>query len=459
MMSPHFHTQGNVTPVGKRNSSSGSAGPRGGARGSYKAMVVLYLYGGADTFNMVVPMDCPRYSEYQAIRKNLALSPDKLTRITTTGQTCRNFGIHSRLGIIKELYDAREAAFVTNVGTLIEPRLGNPNAKTCPSLFSHADMIHWSQTLKCQKGTSYKHGGGGRMADALANGPNGRYHKVYSFSLAGKAPWSEGQDTRRRVISGAPNSGTTVAADPDPAETEKGPGFKPGATVQKIIDNMTSIEFSSIYAKEYVSQLDESVSSFNKVAEALQTGAKQLKFPDVNYGYYMEPLKQTARLIASRGARRATRDFYFVGFHGWDMHQKIEQGLNFNFNLINSGVTAFVNEMKAQGVWQDVVFATQSDFGRTLDPNVRRGSDHAWAGQHFVLSGSLRGGKIYNDYPFSLAAGNPADIGRGRLIPKYPWESFMVPIAKWLGVEESQLSTVFPNLQNWNSSFIIPDLF
>jgi len=279
------------------------------------------------------------------------------------------------------------------------------------------------------------------MADALATGKGS--HNVQSFSLAGKAAWSEGESTRRAVISGdAAASG----------------GFSPGAKVQRIIDNLTEIEFSSVYAKEYVNQFDESVNSFKRVSEALQSGDSLLQRGNENYGG-LGVLKQVARLIASHTMRKAGRDFFFVGFGGFDMHTNLEMNLFNRFGTINQGITAFVNEMKAQGIWKNVVLATQSDFARTLDPNSNRGTDHAWAGQHFVLSGGLKGGRIYNDFPESLAAGNRADVGRGRLIPKYPYESFMVPIAKWLGVEDSQLGKVFPNLANFNSSLIIPGLF
>merc|ERR1712060_266662 len=109
------------------------------------------------------------------------------------------------------------------------------------------------------------------------------------------------------------------------------------------------------------------------------------------------------------------------------------------FETMEKGLRAFVDEIKAQGVWQNVLLATQSDFARTLDPNANLGTDHGWAGQHFVLSGAVNGGKIHNQFPESLAAGNPADVGRGRLIPKYPYESYMVPIVEWLGVETAQL--------------------
>jgi len=171
-------------------------------------------------------------------------------------------------------------------------------------------------------------------------------------------------------------------------------------------------------------------------------------------------LKQVARLIAARQDRRAERDFFFVGFGGFDHHTGLEMRLANRFMIINQGVNAFVEEIKDQGLWNSVVFATASDFARTLDPNANRGSDHAWAGQHMVLGGAVKGGRIYNDFPsMKMRPANPADVGRGRLIPKYPYESFLVPIAKWLGVDDSKLNSVFPNLPNFNSSHIIDGMF
>lgn len=277
------------------------------------------------------------------------------------------------------------------------------------------------------------------MADALATGAAG--FNVNSFSLAGKVAWSEGESTRRKVVSGSSSTG----------------GFEPGPMVQRIITNLTEIEFSSVFAKEYINQFDESVNSFKAVSEALQNGDSLLQVPNNDYGG-MEELRQVARLIAARTKRFAERDFFFVGEGGWDMHSNLEMSLIRRFGRMELGIRAFVNEMKAQGIWQHVLFATQSDFARTLDPNANEGTDHAWAGQHFILSGAVNGGRIHNQFPESLAAGNPADVGRGRLIPKYPYESYMAPIAEWLGVETAQLGTVFPNLRNFNASFIISDL-
>jgi len=101
------------------------------------------------------------------------------------------------------------------------------------------------------------------------------------------------------------------------------------------------------------------------------------------------------------------------------------------------------------------VLVTTSDFGRTMTSNGK-GTDHGWAGNTFVLGGNIRGGEIYNEFPASLVEGNLYDVGRGRMIPKYPWESVMLPIAEWMGMDAQDKSTVFPNLQNFNSSRLLP---
>merc|ERR1711904_200837 len=110
---------------------------------------------------------------------------------------------------------------------------------------------------------------------------------------------------------------------------------------------------------------------------------------------------------------------------------------------------SFVGELKAQKVFDKTVLASESEFGRSLTSNGA-GTDHAWAGNHFVIGGSVNGGHVFNDFPSSLLEGSEQDLGRGRLIPKYPWESMMVPIAGWMGVQESQHATVFPNLAKFD---------
>merc|ERR1712139_621575 len=109
---------------------------------------------------------------------------------------------------------------------------------------------------------------------------------------------------------------------------------------------------------------------------------------------------------------------------------------------------------EAQDIFGSTVLVSQSEFGRTLSSNGV-GTDHAWAGNHFVLGGSVNGGRVFNDFPASLLQGNDQDVGRGRMIPKFPWESMMVPVAEWMGLEQAQRNSAFPNVGNFNSSHII----
>jgi len=129
--------------------------------------------------------------------------------------------------------------------------------------------------------------------------------------------------------------------------------------------------------------------------------------------------------------------------------------LDNKFRGINADLTQWVNEMEAQNVWNDVVLFSSSEFARTLDSNGG-GSDHAYAGNHFLIGGSLKGGRIFNQFPESMILGSRQDLGRGRLIPDYPWESFLVPLAQWMGVEDDWLRHAFPNYDNFDPALIIP---
>jgi len=165
-------------------------------------------------------------------------------------------------------------------------------------------------------------------------------------------------------------------------------------------------------------------------------------------------LHQVARLIKARGQRYAERDLFFVEVGGWDMHSDLQDKLASKFTEVDDAIRGFVDELQQQKIFNSVVLATESDFGRTLTSNGG-GSDHGWAGQHIILGGGIRGGKIFNQYPTSLVEGNDQDAGRGRLIPRFPWESMMVPIADWMGLEANLQASVFPNLVNFDASQIV----
>jgi len=214
-----------------------------------------------------------------------------------------------------------------------------------------------------------------------------------------------------------------------------------------LLRNITREKHKNVYCEEYAKSISKFVESSEVLGNTLD-GVKLKTSYATNDNLQMQ-FHQVARLIAARTTRKVERDLFYVKIGGFDTHSDNAEILEEKFTSINDALQGFVAELKAQNIFDSVVIASESDFGRTLSTNGA-GTDHAWAGNHFVIGGKINGGKVYNDYPSSLLANNEQDIGRLRLIPKYPWENIMVPIAEWMGVKESDHPTVFPNLGKFN---------
>jgi len=265
------------------------------------------------------------------------------------------------------------------------------------------------------------------MGDAL----KARNFQTHSFSLAGTSTWSQGFQTNQESIH--PTQGAVR--------------FQSYATVNPVLKDITNYTHGNVYCEEYA----KSISNFVEASEILGTvvDATILQTAYTGSTHLANQLRQVSRLIAARVDRKVERDIFYVYIGGFDAHSNSAEVLDEKFKDIDDSVKEFVDEMTAQSIFDSVVIASESDFGRTLSTNGA-GTDHAWAGNHFVIGGNVKGGRVYNDFPKSLLDGNEQDLGRGRLIPSYPWESMMVPIAEWMGVQESDHATVFPNLGNFD---------
>lgn len=231
-------------------------------------------------------------------------------------------------------------------------------------------------------------------------------------------------------------------------------------TWSNVISNMTQQKYDSIYLEEYATSLSHFL-TFSEEVSAIVDGLSLLTDYPITAGIDQQ-LYQVSRLINARVPRSAERDLFFVKHRGYDGHRNLIEDMEILFDELDSSIESFVTELKAQGIFESVVMATTSEFGRRLDYNGQ-GTDHAYGGNSFVLGGGINGGKVFNDYLDSFTEGNGLyEFARGRLIPKYPWESIWVPMAEWMGVDLNGEATdyLFPNLQNFNrSQFIIPDLF
>ncbi|CAE7202317.1 unnamed protein product [Symbiodinium natans] len=439
VLAPEFNALGDPKPQGPRSSSATTATPHVPA--SYKALINLYLGGGADTFNLVVPIDCALNSEYQSVRKSAAMPNANLLEVSTSGQTCSKFGVHYKLPALHALYQEGRAAFISNVGSLVEPMDKNDYFKgskaTCAGLFSHSDQAEAAQTLKCQVRGSGPRGVGGRMADSLSQTQG---LSTMSFSLKGRQTWSQGNYVGQV---GVPITGEV-------------PTLLNYTGKRELLKELTQQELGNIYCEEYAKSAGALVDSNQELYDQLAnvTLMTTWSIPDGTAGKLMQTMEAVAKLIVTRNERQVERDFFYVELAGFDTHNEIHEVMDENFDYLNIALEAFVAEMKAQGLFDAVTMVSSSDFGRTLTSNGK-GTDHGWAGNHFVLGGAVRGGKVLNDYPDSLLEGNNQDVGRGRLIPKYPWESILFPVSEWMGVNAADHNTIFPNLANFNSSYIL----
>jgi len=329
-----------------------------------------------------------------------------------------------------------EASFITNIGGLVQPTTMETyrgGAQRCFGLFSHNDQTNGAQTLQCQFMGTGAMGVGGRIADALSAGTH--QMRTSSFSMSGAATWSQGFQVKRESVAGIEDGVTDY-------EYWRG-----------TIRNVTSVQHANVYANAYTQLFLDSVETMENTARVVSNVELLTEHP-TNTGLARQ-FEQVAKLVSSQEGRQAERDFFYVAIGGWDMHSNLKMGLVSRFGEINGALQGFVAEMRAQSVWNNVVVMSESEFARTLDSNGG-GSDHAWAGNHFVIGGGLNGGKVLNRYPASVAAGNPRDLGRGRLIPEFPWESMVVPVAEWLGVDADLFATAFPNLHGFGSEDIIP---
>jgi uncharacterized protein (DUF1501 family) len=419
------------------------------ASGEYRALVCLFLAGGNDSYNMLVPRETTAYNTYTNTRADLALTPAELLEINPIGLP--GFYVHGAMPAVRSLFEAGKAAFVANVGTLIEPVENRTQVeqslKRLPlGLYSHSDQLEQWQT-------SIPHGRsgigwGGRMADLLKD-LNGNPVVPMQVSLDGSNTWQTGNTTAEYAITPTGAVGLTGYS----------PGWvqyaEAGNAMSSAVDSQLALQYSNLLQQTFATRKRQSLDAYQAFAAAsappLPNG---VTFPSTYIG---QRLAMVARAIQGRNALGAVRQTFFIQRGGWDHHDEVVTNQLAMLGEVSAAIGAFQNAMAALGVENNVALFTASDFGRTLTSNGR-GSDHAWGGNHLVVGGGMAGRRIYGQYP-SLAVNpdsgpevNPIDTGRGRFIPTTSCDVLFAELALWLGVSKSQLSLILPNIGNFYST-------
>lgn len=448
------------------------AAPEGGE--AYKALVLVYLAGGNDGNNMLIPnhssATMSNYAAYSAVRstQGLAIPQAQLLPIDVPRMGGLTYGLNPNLGPqaagainagIHELWGLGKMAIVPNCGTLVRPltkaTYQNNTVQKPYQLFSHSDQVYQSQT-GISNGQSFT-GWGGRLSDRMTAGSNPAGLLPMITSISGAQLFSAGQTTLPLAIN---NANTMLANVLNPAgfTNTGGPARLTSFNQLRGFDLNSNYVAAASHVTDLAMQANAALSSTLEVT---------VPFPTTSIGLQ---LKQVARLIKERIDLNINRQIFYVQIGSFDTHtnQLLANGQTGLLGQFSQGVRAFYDEMTTQGVQNDVTLFTLSDFGRTFVPagsGTGVGTDHAWGNHMFVIGGSVAGGDFYgvngpNGTPYptlTVGTAGPDDTdngtgARGRWIPTTSVDQYAATIARWFGLSQADQASVFPNIGNFSSS-------
>ncbi len=436
----------------------------GDSEDDYKALVCVFLSGGNDSYNMLVPTEASEYANYQAVRGSVALpmsGTDALLPLNAMNTGGRSFGLHPAMSGIQSLFDSGNVAFVSNVGTLVEPTTvetyKNKTATLPRSLFSHNDQVRQWQTMYPQSDSPT--GWTGRIADILTD-PSAPSNISMNISLAGNNIMQTGGLTSHYTIS--PKG--TVALDGKTNGVNNDKFFRYSLVAGADDEDVTSLigqSYQNLFEKTYLEQIKSSVEkdrffseTFASAADLVDLSPFDLNVINAEEGDvgFIEELKAIAQTIAARNMLGMKRQVFLVVAGGWDHHDELVDTQHVMLGNLSMGLKAFWDTLGNMGLQDNVMTFTCSDFGRTLRTNGR-GTDHAWGGHQMIMGGSaLCGQEIHGSYPTAgeMALQSGLDVGNnGRMLPTTSVDEYVAEMALWLGVDYGNLEAVLPNIQNF----------
>lgn len=406
----------------------------------YKALVCLFQSGGNDSFNMLMPRTPSEYAEYATTRSNLAIPIDSMLPIFPNNAGGRLFGIHPSMTNLQGMFNQGKLAFLTNVGTLVQPitkeEYWEGNIPLPLGLYSHSDQgQQWMTGLPNERSAT---GWGGKIAD-LIHDMNNSPNISMNLSLSGTNIFQTGQNTVEFAL--------------DPYDGSSGI-YGYGATDDwnvfdrmrtQAINSMVDYEYQDMFKKTYIDVIRRSRDGHVQFQEAIGNVPQlQTQFTD---NYLSRSFQMAAYSIAAHEELQMKRQIFFIDYGGWDHHDEVLDKQNGMLAELDTALGEFQAALEELGLGQQVTTFTLSEFGRTLTSNGN-GTDHAWGGNVMVMGGDVKGKNIYGDYP-SLALESSLELGNGVLLPQLSADQYFGELALWFGVNPSDLSTIFPTLTNF----------
>ncbi len=430
----------------------------GSSASDFKALVCVFLFGGNDYANTVVPYDTTHYERYRLARPDIALARDALQRLTPAVALPdgREYGLHPHMGALASLFNAGHAAVQLNVGPLVEPltraQYEAQSRRQPPKLFSHNDQQSYWQSSSPEGSTA---GWGGHIGD-LALGSNTGNPLFTCISVTGNTVFLSGEDALAYQV------GSWGAVRINAVNAWSFGSSEVGTALAQIVQQPRSHVLENMY--NGVTQ--RAITAETSITAALtaypddEDNTDFATIPNTNLG---RQLRMVARLIAARNLLGTRRQVYFVSMGGFDTHGGLIAGHGELMQELSDALAGFyqvtgnASVMGAGGVANQVTAFTASEFGRTLTSNGD-GSDHGWGGHHLVVGGAVNGGRFYGEAP-PVSVGddpdNPLDqwhVGQGRLLPRTSVDQYAGTLARWFGVNDSELASILPNLRNFTEA-------
>lgn len=420
----------------------------------YRALVCLYLAGGNDAHNWIVPTDSTSHLEYTRARGPLAWPAQQLQALSSTGQAAgRSFGMPLELAPMRKWYEAGKLAVLSNVGALVRPltkaEYTAGGSAVPPKLYSHNDQQSFWQSLAPEGAAS---GWGGRMGDLLQSA--NAQPLLTSVSACGNAVFLTGHSVQQYQLGeSGPIRIEALGRDRMMGSAQT------AALLRRVVLAGGSDPFQSDYARLTQRSLDTtallSTALTHAAVPALPTTAVTLPSGGslrLDQEGLARQLRIVAQMIAAGTGLGMRRQVFMVSVGGFDTHANQRRDQPLLMARVAHSMDWFLTALQGAGLLDRTTLFTASDFGRTLTSNGQ-GSDHGWGAHHFIAGGAVKGRQIYGHFPIT-ALGTATDVDNGRLLPTVSVTEYAATLGRWMGLSRSELGTVLPNLGN----FSVPDL-
>ncbi len=428
----------------------------------YKALVCVFLKGGMDQADTVLPFDQESYNAFSQVRPGLMSaynagsansSRNRENLLPLVPENAddfggRQFGLPRELGALKSLFDAGNAAIIGNVGPLIEPTtrtsLEGHSAAIPDRLFSHNDQ---QSTWMSQGAEGSLYGWGGRFSDYASSSASSSAARFSAITTAGTDVFLSGENTRPFSAPSGDNGNIRYIEK----RWYLGSGYNSDAARQTLKEHFASQDINpdNLFMKDLVGYNKRAQDTLDIFLPAIANARSiPTAFPASSLG---EQLRKVAQIISIQQNLGVGRQVFYVASGDYDTHSSQSQDMPRLHTDLAASISAFYSALSDLGMNQQVTLFTASDFGRTTVDNGD-GTDHGWGGHHFVVGGSVNGNRIYGTIPEADLGAETYTNSRGRLIPSVSVDQYAATLGTWFGLSNSELEDVLPNLRNFDQT-------